>query len=231
MFISGLVVQKDDLVAKRAVLDAIQDLSPQLNVNLDMIISPGKEEQRKNLKESICEALVSKSIDVTGKGGKPNLEEGVEKEKKEQQVHSLSGTTKTVSFPDLLINTDSRVSLHMKDVARILRIPLVSISDDGPGESGGEVWRSMNDASLSTGDQGIVMVKSPARVLLESVRDVVQHFSLGSNFLRVLYDEEYGENRQRRIDNDDWKDTKKRTKQLDSCHESNECLRNTIYDL
>ena len=195
MFISGLVVQKDDLVAKRAVLDAIQDFSPQLNVNLDMIISPGEEEQRRNLKESICETLVSKSIDTAGKAGKSNLEERKEQGKKEQQVHSLSGTTKTVSFPDLLINTDSRVSLHMKDVARILKIPLVSISDDDPGESGGEIWRSMNDASLSTGDQGIVMVKSPARVLLESVRDVVQHFSLGSNFLRVLYDEEYGENR------------------------------------
>lgn len=81
--------------------------------------------------------------------------------------------------PDLIINTITSLFLdsYFAEIAKSLGLRLVTPTE-----------LDLNDSSF--GDS-IIRVKSPSRMLAESVRDVVDHFELEKPYLRVLFDEEY----------------------------------------
>lgn len=220
-------------IVKRAVLDAIQDFSPKLRVNLDITTIGGDTREGVNgagieatagSKESICQGLLSKSIDksTAAKNGDTSYIQSQETKRQddddsnnahesgiEQQVHSdasdkspdnekKKNKSRPVSLPHVIINTDSRLSWAMNDVARLSQIPVLSVSEMDESlainlDSSASLSRSRGSKTRSSNDnRALVMVKTPTRMLVESVRDAVEHFALGNNFLRVLYDGQYG---------------------------------------
>lgn len=191
----GLVIPREGgRLSQRAVLDAVQDLSVELDVNLNVLTTP--EGKGMKVRETICEGLF---IDQEKKNLKnPMTEQQVLSSK--ARKHAMKPMT-----PDLIINTDSQASLALNDVATVMGIPLVSVTDDdfrdysrndvATRERVSDLSKDSSLAGMMT-NKGVVMVKSPSRLLAESVRDAVAHFGLGSNLIRVLYDKEYGESGQ-----------------------------------
>jgi hypothetical protein len=184
-----VIPTKGDSLNKRPVVDAIQDYSSKLHVSLTVVETPGDESSRK---QSLCQSI----------GG------GMRKESPSGQKQVIygngsNGNEKKPMTPDLIINTDSQASAALRDVATILNIPLVSVTDDDPRDHSANdaispsdrISDSLKDSMLEgmVTNKRVVMVKSPSRILMESVRDAVAHFGLRNNLIRVLYDQEYGE--------------------------------------
>lgn len=214
------MVPTPDSIQEKAVLDAIEDLSDDLVVEVDVVISSRgnregdgngngneAEAEASTSPESICQGLLhSKSINEE----KEDRNQNASPDGQQQQVLASAP-------PNVIINTDSRSCQAVREVSSKMGIPVVSVTDDDPRDSSlkvpcSQTWQcAVNpdeagsketilpppELDINSLNKGIVMVKSPDRILMESVRDTVQHFDLASNFLRVLYDREYGKKMER----------------------------------